>query len=287
MSLRIKDVNKVYPNKVQALKSINLDIEPGVFGLLGPNGAGKSSLMRTIAALQLPDTGSIWLDNIDVLQDPIKLKSVLGYLPQEFGFYPEMSVEQILHHFAILKGYPNTKERNALIYEMLEKTNLLDKAKNKTSTLSGGMKQRLGIAIALLGKPQLIIVDEPTAGLDPIERTRFLNLLSSVNPEAVVILSTHIVSDVSELCSKMAILNKGQILVYCNPAEAVQNLEGKIWKKVITANQKAEIGEKYEVLGSKMFAGQEFIQIKTESKPDETWQLVEPNLEHVYLSYVK
>ena len=241
MELRIENLSKTYPNGVHALNGITLTIPQGMFGLLGPNGAGKSTLMRTIATLQSPDSGTIHLGDIDVLKEKHKVRETLGYLPQEFGVYPNVSAERLLEHFAILKGIADRKSRKEVVTALLKQTNLYDVRKKKLGGYSGGMRQRFGVAVALLSNPKLIIVDEPTAGLDPAERVRFLNLLSAIGEDAVVILSTHIVEDVSELCSRMAIIDKGRILVEGEPLAAIDSLRGKIWKRVIDREKLEEV----------------------------------------------
>ena len=230
--LIIKNLSKTYPNGVKALNNVSIEIENGMFGLLGPNGAGKSSLMRTLATLQEADSGSAYLDDIDILNQPEELRKVLGYLPQEFGVYPRITAEQLLDHMAILKGITNSKERKQLVDYLLDKVNLYEKRKKNVKSFSGGMKQRVGIAQALIGNPKLIIVDEPTAGLDPGERNRFYNLLAEVGKEVIVILSTHIVDDVRELCTKMAIMNAGQIVYQGTPQNAIDELDGKYFKEL-------------------------------------------------------
>src|SRR5688572_7821298 len=232
MELRIRNLSKRYGSDVRALSDVTLTIPTGMFGLLGPNGAGKSSLMRTIATLQEPDAGSIRLGDIDVLRDKEAVRRTLGYLPQEFGLYPKASAEDLLDHFAVLKGITKKKERRDTVKALLEQTNLHDVRKKNLGSYSGGMRQRFGIAVALLGNPSLIIVDEPTAGLDPAERVRFLNLLSELGENSIVILSTHIVDDVSELCSRMAIINRGEILLEDEPLRAITALSGKLWKRL-------------------------------------------------------
>src|SRR5471032_434577 len=233
MTLKITGLSKTYPNGVQALKNLSLTIGNNMFGLLGPNGAGKSSLMRTIATLQEPDAGTIDLDGLNVLMQKDEVRKVLGYLPQEFGVYPKLSALDMLNHLAVLKGITAASERKAMVEALLQQTNLWDVRKKALSTFSGGMKQRFGIAQALLANPMLIIVDEPTAGLDPTERRRFLNLLSSIGREVTVILSTHIVDDVRELCSRMAIIASGEVLLEGVPSETLAALQGQIWSRIV------------------------------------------------------
>src|SRR5271155_1108724 len=254
--LTITGLSKTYPNGVKALNNLSLTIGNEMFGLLGPNGAGKSSLMRTVATLQDPDTGSIQLDGINVLQDKTAVRRLLGYLPQEFGVYPKMSALDMLHHLAILKGITNKNERTQMVDALLNQTNLWNARKKALSTYSGGMKQRFGIAQALLANPKLIIVDEPTAGLDPAERNRFLNLLSSIGSNVTVILSTHIVDDVRELCSRMAIISNGELLLEGAPAEALESLRGKIWSKVVgTDDELRALESAFNVVSTHLVGG--------------------------------
>jgi ABC-type multidrug transport system ATPase subunit len=255
-----------------------------MFGLLGPNGAGKSTLMRTIATLQMPDSGSIHLGDIDVLTEKHKIRETLGYLPQEFGVYPNVSAERLLEHFAVLKGVADKKERKEVVTALLQQTNLYGVRKKKLGGFSGGMRQRFGVAVALLSNPTLIIVDEPTAGLDPAERVRFLNLLSAIGEDAVVILSTHIVEDVSELCSRMAIINKGRILVTGEPLAAIDALRGKVWKRVIERSQLDTIEKENRVISTRLLAGRTLVHVSNDSAPGNDWQEVEPSLEDVYFS---
>ena len=250
MKLVIKDLTKTYKNGVKAIDNLNIEIGTGMFGLLGPNGAGKSSLMRTIATLQSPDAGSIMLGDINVLEDQMSLRKVLGYLPQSFGVYPKMSAENLLDYFATLKGISDKNERSAIIKEVLEITNLYDVRRKDVAGYSGGMKQRFGIAQLLLNNPKLIIVDEPTAGLDPAERHRFLNVLREVGTNCTVIFSTHIVEDVKELCNEMAILNGGRILKHTTPIQATKEIEGTIWQKTIERDQLDENEKLYSILSS-------------------------------------
>ncbi len=286
MELTIKNLSKTYPNGVQALKNIDLTIPTGMFGLLGPNGAGKSTLMRTIATLQEADTGSVILDGMDVLNQKNDVRKQLGYLPQEFGVYPKISAEMMLDHFANLKGIINKKERKDLVKSLLEQTNLYHVRKKNLSSYSGGMKQRFGIAQALIGNPKLIIVDEPTAGLDPAERNRFHNLLSEIGENIIVILSTHIVDDVSDLCKNMAIINEGQLLLQGEPNDVIKNVEGKIWEKVIEKDELKEHQEKYNIISSRLYTGKIIIHALSEENPD-SFELVTPSLEDVYFSSIK
>lgn len=287
MKLEIRGLSKTYPNGVQALKDVHLNIAPGMFGLLGPNGAGKSTLMRTIATLQEPDDGSVQFGNMDVLKQKDQVRQVLGYLPQEFGTYPKVSPLNLLDHFALLKGIQNSKERKDTVERLLKLTNLYDVRKKALGGFSGGMKQRFGIAQALLGDPKLIIVDEPTAGLDPEERVRFHNLLSEIGQEVVVILSTHIVSDVSDLCADMAVINKGQVLLQAKPKDAMQLLEGKIWAKTIKKDEVEAYKDRYDMISSRLKMGAVLIHVYGEDAPGDDFEAVSPELEDVYFSVIK
>ncbi|MGY8799804.1 MAG: ABC transporter ATP-binding protein [Longimicrobiales bacterium] len=284
MELRIEGLSKTYPNGVRALDNVTLEVPQGMFGLLGPNGAGKSTLMRTLATLQEPDTGSAHLGDIDILTEKDRLRETLGYLPQEFGLYPKVRAVDLLDHFAILKGITNKKERKQVVDALLEQTNLTDARKRKLGGFSGGMRQRFGIAVALLGDPKLIIVDEPTAGLDPEERVRFLNLLSELGENSVVILSTHIVDDVSELCSRMAVISRGQILRKGDPAEAINDLRGKIWKKSIAKDEIDAYSDRLNVISTRLQAGSRVIHVQADNQPDDSFASVEPDLEDVYFT---
>jgi ABC-2 type transport system ATP-binding protein len=283
LSLTISDLSKTYPNGVKALKNLSLTIGNEMFGLLGPNGAGKSSLMRTVATLQDPDSGTVHLDGVDVLKDKAAVRQVLGYLPQEFGVYPKMSAVDMLHHLAIMKGVLNKTERNQMVDALLNQTNLWDARKKALSTYSGGMKQRFGIAQALLANPKLIIVDEPTAGLDPAERNRFLNLLSSIGANVTVILSTHIVDDVRELCPRMAIIAAGEVLLEGAPTEALEALRGKIWSKIVaTDDELRSLESSLTVISTHLVGGLHEVRIYAESSPGEGFRPVESGLEDVY-----
>jgi ABC-type multidrug transport system ATPase subunit len=282
MELRIQNLSKRYSNGVQALDNVSLTIGAGMFGLLGPNGAGKSTLMRIIATLQEADSGSVTLDGIDVLHDKDRVRQVLGYLPQEFGLYPKVSALTLLDHFAQLKGIANGRDRRALVEALLRQTNLWDARNQKLGTFSGGMKQRFGIAQALIGNPKLIIVDEPTAGLDPEERVRFHNLLSEIGEHVIVILSTHIVSDVSDLCQSMAIINLGRVLVEGHPMELAHSLRGHIWKKLIARTDVGAYKEKLPVISSRLVTGRTLIRVYGDGPPDAEFEAVEPDLEDVY-----
>jgi ABC-type multidrug transport system ATPase subunit len=283
--LKIKNLSKTYSNGVKAIDGVNLTLEHGMFGLLGPNGAGKSSLMRTIATLQQPDTGSINFDGIDVLKNPQDLRLKLGYLPQDFDVYPRISAFDLLEHMAVLKGLNNKTERKKAVEGLLYQTNLWDARKKAVSSFSGGMKQRFGIAQALLGDPQLIIVDEPTAGLDPEERNRFHNLLSDIGENKVVILSTHIVDDVEELCSDFAILANGVIQVQGKPHDLTVQLKDKIWKKAIAKKDVDEARKQYQVISTKLKAGQTLIHVLSDDDlSSQGFQSVVPDMEDVYFS---
>ncbi|WP_338813695.1 ABC transporter ATP-binding protein [Bernardetia sp. Wsw4-3y2] len=290
MQLVIKNLNKTYANGVQALTDVSLTINKGMFGLLGPNGAGKSSLMRTIATLQEADSGVISFQSstgeINVLEQKDKVRSILGYLPQEFGVYPKVSAEVLLDHLAVLKGITNKKERKEVVAALLNKTNLYDKRKKNLGGFSGGMKQRFGIAQALLANPELIIVDEPTAGLDPAERNRFHNLLSELGENTIVILSTHIVDDVKELCTDMAIINKGEVLLQIHPLRAIEKLENKIWRKRIERNEVESYGKRMNVISDRMSAGKPVIHVFSETQPEDGFEIVEADLEDVYFNTV-
>lgn len=285
-TLKIENLTKVYPNGVKALDNVSIEIGNGMFGLLGPNGAGKSSLMRTLATLQEADSGTAFLNDIDILNNPLELRKVLGYLPQEFGVYPKITAEQLLDHISILKGITNGKERKELVGYLLQKVNLYEQRNKSVKGFSGGMKQRVGIAQALIGNPQLIIVDEPTAGLDPGERNRFHNLLADVGQEVVIILSTHIVDDVKELCSKMAIMNIGKIVYHGTPINVLQELKGQVWQKSIARNEVAEYQKNFKVISDKMVAGNPLIHVLAGSNPGDGFEQVEPNLEDVFFTKI-
>lgn len=284
--LRIDKLSKTYPNGVKALDNVSIEIENGMFGLLGPNGAGKSTLMRTLATLQSADSGSAFLNEINITNDADELRKNLGYLPQEFGVYPRITAEQLLDHLAILKGITNRRERKDLVAYLLNKVNLYDKRNKNVSKFSGGMKQRVGIAQALIGSPKLIIVDEPTAGLDPGERNRFYNLLSEVGNEVIVILSTHIVDDVRELCTNMAIMNLGKIVFKGHPNNAIEELQGKVYQKIVTRNELQSYAENFAIISNKMVGGKPLIHIYSDTNPSEGFELVTPNLEDVFFSKI-
>jgi ABC-2 type transport system ATP-binding protein len=283
MALTISGLSKTYPNGVCALKNLSLNVGNNMFGLLGPNGAGKSSLMRTIATLQDPDSGSIDLDGLNVLTQKSEVRKILGYLPQEFGVYPKMSAVDMLNHLAILKGVVSGGERREMVDALLQQTNLWEARKKALSTYSGGMKQRFGIAQALLAKPRLIIVDEPTAGLDPAERNRFLNLLSSIGREVTVILSTHIVDDVRELCSRMAIIAAGEVLLEGSPNDALAALDGQIWARVVaTDDELRELEKQLHIVSTHLVGGQHEIRVFAPTSPGEGFRVAASGLEDVY-----
>lgn len=283
MSLQITNVSKAYANGVQALKNVSLTIPHGMYGLLGPNGAGKSTLMRILATLQEPDSGNIRLGDIDVVNQKDEVRQTLGYLPQEFGVYPKARAEELLDHFAILKGITTRPARKEVVDALLKQTNLWDVRKQKLGGFSGGMKQRFGVAVALLGSPKLMIVDEPTAGLDPAERVRFLNLLSELGENSVVLLSTHIVEDVSELCTHMAIINKGEILHEAEPMTAMESLKGRIWRKIIDKNSLPELAGEHKVISTKLLSGRTVVHVYSEQAPG-GFEMVQPDLEDVYFT---
>ncbi|CAM1365858.1 Multidrug ABC-type transporter, ATPase component [Tenacibaculum litoreum] len=285
-SLTIKNLSKTYANGVKALQNVSLEIPKGMFGLLGPNGAGKSTLMRTIATLQDADEGSVLLDDLNVTNNKNAVRRVLGYLPQQFGVYPKVSAEALLNHLAVLKGITNKKERDELVKALLHKTNLYEARKRNLDGYSGGMKQRFGIAQALLNSPKLLIVDEPTAGLDPAERNRFYNLLSEVGENTIVILSTHIVEDVKELCTNMAIINQGQVVLKGSPLKLIENLEGKVYQKTIKKQELQQYKQEYRVINEKLFLGKPIINIVSESDPKNGFTPMSAGLEDVYFSQI-
>lgn len=285
-TLKINNLTKTYPNGVKALNNVSIEIENGMFGLLGPNGAGKSSLMRTLATLQEADGGTAMLDDIDIFNNPKELRKNLGYLPQEFGVYPRFTAEQLLDHMCILKGITNSSERKELVKYLLNKVNLFDKRNKSVKGFSGGMKQRVGIAQALIGNPKLIIVDEPTAGLDPGERNRFYNLLAEIGKEVIIILSTHIVDDVRELCTKMAVMNAGRIVYQGNPQNAIDELDGKVYQRIVAREELESFANKYSIISNKMVGGQPLIHVFSETNLDNGFELVKPNLEDVFFSKI-
>jgi ABC-type multidrug transport system ATPase subunit len=283
MALQITGLSKTYPNGVRALKDLSLTVGNNMFGLLGPNGAGKSSLMRTIATLQDPDAGSISLDGLNVLTQKNEVRKILGYLPQEFGVYPKMSAVDMLRHLAVLKGVTAKGERTDMVDALLHQTNLWEARNKALSTYSGGMKQRFGIAQALLANPRLIIVDEPTAGLDPAERNRFLNLLSSIGRDVTVILSTHIVDDVRELCSRMAIIASGEVLLEGSPTEALLALEGQMWSRIVATDEELRALEsELQIVSTHLVGGQHEIRVFAASAPGANFRAVASDLEDVY-----
>ena len=281
--LKIKQLNKTYSGEVLAMDNISISIKSGMFGLLGPNGAGKSTLMRTIATLQKPDSGSVVFNNIDVLESPKEFRSHLGYLPQEFGVYPRITAEQLLNHIATLKGINNKNERKELVDYLLERTNLYDKKNKSVKGFSGGMKQRIGIAQALIGNPKILIVDEPTAGLDPGERNRFYDLLSDVGKDVIVILSTHIVDDVRELCTEMAIMDFGKIVFQGKPQDGINELDGKVFEKHIKKTELDQYKRDFNVISNRLIGGNPVIHVLAE-KVDKTFKKIEPTLEDVFFS---
>ncbi|MBN2135352.1 MAG: ABC transporter ATP-binding protein [Acidobacteria bacterium] len=287
MELEIKNLSKTYNNGTKALDAISLNITSGMFGLLGPNGAGKSTLMRTLATLQKVDSGSVKVDKIDIFKNEFEIRKMLGYLPQDFGVFPEMSAEEMLDYIASLKGISNRRMRKESVKYLLDRTNLFNVRKNKLGTFSGGMKQRFGIAQALLGDPKIIIVDEPTAGLDPEERNRFHNLLSEISGDKIVILSTHIVDDVRVLCSKMAILHRGKVCFSGSPQESISDLQGKIWEKEINRNEIEEYNNNYKIIISRMLAGKIVIHVLSAKNPGNGFKSVTPDLEDVYFTIIK
>lgn len=284
MALHIRGVSKTYSNGVQALKDVTLTIPVGMYGLLGPNGAGKSTLMRVIATLQETDEGSIRLGDIDVLRQKAEVRKTFGYLPQSFGFHPKARAERLLEHFAVLKGIGESGVRRDVVESLLRQTNLWDVRKQKLGTFSGGMRQRFGVVVALLGNPKLIIVDEPTAGLDPAERVRFLNLLSDVGEDSVVILSTHIVEDVEELCSRMAIIDKGEILLEAEPLQTLNEVRGRIWRRTVSRDELQGLEQELAVISTKLLGGRTIVHVYAETSPGAEFEAVAPDLEDVYFS---
>jgi ABC-2 type transport system ATP-binding protein len=280
--LSIKNLNKTYANGVHAINNISLEIPAGLFGLLGPNGAGKSSLMRTIATLQDPDSGTIHFNGLDVLKDKQGLRRQLGYLPQDFGVYPKVSALDLLNHFAVLKGLTNRAERKEAVEGLLHQTNLWEARKRDVASYSGGMRQRFGIAQALLGAPNLVIVDEPTAGLDPDERNRFLNLLARIGEKVAVILSTHIVDDVTDLCPNMAMIGKGRVLIQGKPQDAIKVLASQVWRRTVLDAELAQYHDRFTVLSTRLVGGKPQINVFASSQPDAGFVQVEPDLEDVY-----
>jgi ABC-type multidrug transport system ATPase subunit len=284
MELQIRDVSKTYPNGVRALKDVTLTIPAGMYGLLGPNGAGKSTLMRILATLQEADSGSVTLGTIDVLRNKDAVRRTLGYLPQEFGVYPKVSAVELLDQFALLKGIGERRARKEVVEALLRQTNLWDVRKQKLGGYSGGMRQRFGVAVALLGNPKLLIVDEPTAGLDPAERVRFLNLLSELGENSVVLLSTHIVEDVSELCTRMAIIDRGRILLEAEPLGAIAELRGKIWRRIVPKHELPALEREHPVISTKLLAGRTVARVFRDALPGPGFEAAEPDLEDVYFT---
>jgi len=286
MELTIQNISKTYPNGVEALKNVSLKIGNGMFGLLGPNGAGKSTLMRTIAALQDSDEGTITVGDIDVSKDKQSLREILGYLPQEFGVYPKISANDLLDHMAVMKGITDSKQRKAVVESLLHQTNLWEAKDQKLGTYSGGMKQRFGIAQALIGDPKLIIVDEPTAGLDPMERNRFHNLLSEIGENVIVILSTHIVDDVSDLCNNMAIILNGEVHLVGEPIQLIKKLDQKVWKGLIEKSELVEIEKENDVISSRLYLGKVQVRIFSESPMQNGFESVNPEIEDLYFATI-
>ncbi|HVO89316.1 MAG TPA: ABC transporter ATP-binding protein [Casimicrobiaceae bacterium] len=284
--LEISGLSKTYPNGVRALNDVSLSIPTGMFGLLGPNGAGKSTLMRTLATLQDPDAGSIRFDGIDVLRDKEAIRRRLGYLPQDFGVYPKVSAEDMLDHLARLKGMSDRAQRREVVAALLKQVNLHEVRRKALGGYSGGMRQRFGVAQALLGNPSLIIVDEPTAGLDPEERVRFHNLLADIGSNVVVILSTHIVSDVEDLCARMAVIHRGQVLVTGEPATLVRTLDGRVWQKFITRDELDEAKTRYRVISTRLASGRTSMRVVGDARPDDAFEPAIATLEDVYFAAV-
>ena len=290
--LSIRRLSKTYPNGTQALKDVSLDVPPGMFGLLGRNGAGKSTLMRILATLQEPDEGTVLFGDpsagageaIDVIRQKERVRQTLGYLPQSFGFHPRVSAERLLSHFAVLKGLVDAGQKRETVESLLRRTNLWDVRGQRVGTFSGGMRQRLGVAIALLGNPKLIIVDEPTAGLDPEERVRFLNLLGEIGEASAVILSTHIVEDVEELCSSLAIIDRGEILLTGEPAHAIAELRGRVWRRSVTREELPALERERAVISTKLMAGRTIAHVYAEEPPGAGFEAVEPDLKDVYFA---
>jgi ABC-type multidrug transport system ATPase subunit len=286
MELHVEGLTKIYKGGVRALDNVSLTISHGMFGLLGPNGAGKSTLMRTIATLQEPDAGSIHLDKLDVLRQKEEVRKILGYLPQDFGVYPRVNAEEMLNHIALLKGMVERKQRKEVVQALLHRVNLWDYRRKNLTGFSGGMRQRFGIAQALIGNPELLIVDEPTAGLDPGERNRFYNLLAEIGQNVIVILSTHIVQDVMELCANMAIIHQGKVLFTGAPDQAVSHLEGKIWRKTIERDEVKDYSLRMHVISNKLSAGRPQIRVYADSQPEGGFVPVTPDLEDVFFSSI-
>jgi ABC-2 type transport system ATP-binding protein len=286
MELRIENLSKTYPNGVKALDSVTLTIPCGMYGLLGPNGAGKSTLMRTVATLQEPDTGNVWLGDIDGLRQKDEIRRRLGYLPQDFGVYPRISAQDMLSHIALLKGVANSGQRKDLVEAMLRRCNLADVRKKSLASFSGGMRQRFGIAQALIGNPQLLIVDEPTAGLDPGERNRFYNLLAEIGEQVIVILSTHIVEDVMDLCTNMAIIHEGRVLFQGRPDAAITELQGRVWQRFIEKSELAGYQQRYRVISSRLIGGRPLLHVLGERELEDGFSPSVPDLEDVFFTKI-
>jgi len=287
MELRIENLSKTYPNGVKALDNVSLTIPCGMYGLLGPNGAGKSTLMRTLATLQEPDSGAIQLGNLDGLRQKEDVRRMLGYLPQDFGVYPRISAQDMLSYIALLKGVANAKERKELVEAMLRRCNLYDVRKKALTGFSGGMRQRFGIAQALLGNPKLLIVDEPTAGLDPGERNRFYNLLAEIGEQVIVILSTHIVEDVMDLCTNMAIIHEGRVLYQGRPEAAIAELQGRVWQRSIQKSELPQYEKNYRVISSRLVGGRPYLHVLGEKTPEDGFSATTPNLEDVFFTKIR
>jgi ABC-type multidrug transport system ATPase subunit len=287
MDLRIENISKTYPNGVKALDNVSLTIPHGMYGLLGPNGAGKTTLMRALATLLEPDTGSIHFGAIDVLRQKDELRRRLGYLPQEFGVYPRISAQDMLSHLALLKGITGSSERKQVVEAMLRRCNLYEVRKKSLAGFSGGMRQRFGIAQALIGNPQLLIVDEPTAGLDPGERNRFYNLLAEIGEQVIVLLSTHIVEDVRDLCSRMAIIHLGRVLFEGQPDDAIAALEGRVWQRSIAKSELAEYQQRYQLISSRLVGGRPFLHVLSAEAPEDGFAPSPPDLEDVFFTKIR
>jgi len=287
MELRIENLSKTYANGTKALDGVSLSIRHGMYGLLGPNGAGKTTLMRTLATLQEPDTGSIRLGEIDVLKQKDEVRRRLGYLPQEFGVYPRISCQDMLIHLALLKGITQSGERKHAVDAMLQRCNLYEVRKKSLASFSGGMRQRFGIAQALIGNPQMLIVDEPTAGLDPGERNRFYNLLAEIGEQVIVILSTHIVEDVMDLCRRMAIINLGRVLFEGHPEDAIQALAGRVWQRSVLKSELADYQQRYQVISSRLVGGRPFLHVLSSGPPDAGFAPSAPDLEDVFFTRIR
>jgi ABC-type multidrug transport system ATPase subunit len=287
MELKIENLSKTYPNGLKALDNVSLTIPHGMYGLLGPNGAGKTTLMRSLATLLEPDTGGIHFGAIDVLHQKDEVRRRLGYLPQEFGVYPRISAQDMLSHLALLKGITRSSERKQVVEAMLRRCNLYDERKKSLASFSGGMRQRFGIAQALIGNPQLLIVDEPTAGLDPGERNRFYNLLAEIGEQVIVILSTHIVEDVMDLCSRMAIIHLGRVLFEGRPDDAIATLQGRVWKRSIAKSELADYQQRYQVISSRLVGGRPFLHVLSVEAPEDGFAPSAPDLEDVFFTKIR